>query len=73
MLPSYYFYWSRIDNKHMTESSLDQALMAYMNVPCYYKDLFTHKDINTYIMVKKKIKNVPCEFVTHLICMKNTK
>ena len=38
----------------MTESSLDQALMAYMNVSCYYKDLFTHKDINTYIMVKKK-------------------
>ena len=27
MLPSYYFYWFRIDNKHMTEPWLDQALM----------------------------------------------
>ena len=27
MLPPYYFYWFRIDNKHMTEPWLDQALM----------------------------------------------
>ena len=27
MLPQYYFYWFRIDNKHMTEPWLDQALM----------------------------------------------
>ena len=27
MLPPYYFYWSRIDNKHMTEPWLDQTLM----------------------------------------------
>ena len=35
MLPPYYFYWFRIDNKHMTEPWLDQALMdsAYMSVP----------------------------------------
>ena len=25
MLPSYYFYWFRIDNKHMTEPWLDQG------------------------------------------------
>ena len=35
MLPLYYFYWFRIDNKHMTEPWLDQALMdlSYMSVP----------------------------------------
>ena len=27
MLLPYYFYWFRIDNKHMTEPWLDQALM----------------------------------------------
>ena len=27
MLPLYYFYWFRIDNKYMTEPWLDQALM----------------------------------------------
>ena len=27
MLPPYYFYWLRIDNKHMTEPWLDEALM----------------------------------------------
>ena len=27
MLPPYYFFWFRIDNKHMTEPWLDQALM----------------------------------------------
>ena len=27
MLPPYYFYWLRRDNKHMTEPWLDQALM----------------------------------------------
>ena len=27
MLPPYYLYWFRIDNKHMTEPWLDQALM----------------------------------------------
>ena len=27
MLPPYYFYWFRIDNKHMTEPWLDQVLM----------------------------------------------
>ena len=27
MLPPYYFYWFRIDNKHMTEPWFDQALM----------------------------------------------
>ena len=27
MLPPYYFYWFRIDNKHKTEPWLDQALM----------------------------------------------
>ena len=26
-VPPYYFYWSRIDNKHMTEPWLDQTLM----------------------------------------------
>ena len=33
MLPPYYFYWFRIDNKHVTESWLDQALidLAYMS------------------------------------------
>ena len=27
MLPPYYFFWFRKDNKHMTEPWLDQALM----------------------------------------------
>jgi len=27
MLPQHNFFWSRIDNKHMTEPWLDQALM----------------------------------------------
>ena len=27
MLPPYYFYWFRIDNKHMAEPWMDQALM----------------------------------------------
>ena len=31
MLPSYNFYWFRIDNKHMTEPLLDQALMKSAN------------------------------------------
>ena len=35
MLPPYYLYWFRIDNKHMTEPCLDQALMdlAYRRDP----------------------------------------
>ena len=35
MLPLYYFSWFRIDNKHMTEPWLDQALMdsAYRSEP----------------------------------------
>ena len=31
MLPPYKFYWLRIDNKHMTEPWLDQALMESAN------------------------------------------
>ena len=31
MLQPYYFYWFRIDNKHMTEPWLDQALVDLAN------------------------------------------
>ena len=43
MLPPFYFYWFRIDNKHMTEPWLDQALMestykcvARAGYPCLF-------------------------------------
>ena len=29
MFPPYYFYWFRLDNKHITKPRLDQALMDY--------------------------------------------
>ena len=44
MLPPQYFYWFRIDNKHMTEPWLDQALMD----SAYRSDIFPgHKLIPT--------------------------
>ena len=42
MLPLYYFYWFRKDNKHMTEPWLDQALMdlGYRSVQVKYKNRY---------------------------------
>ena len=36
MLPPYCFYWFRIDNKHMTEPQLDEALMRIYEVTQLY-------------------------------------
>ena len=43
MLPPYYFYWSRLDNKHMTKPWLDQALMnmAYRSAMEYFYTPFS--------------------------------
>ena len=42
MLPPYYFYWFRIDNKHMTKPWLDQALMD----SAYGSDIFRGHKLN---------------------------
>ena len=64
MLPPYYFYWFRIDNKHMTEPWLDQALIdsAYRSV--WKKDL---ENIGFYVYNIQHSDSIKCTVHTALL------
>ena len=57
MLPPYYFYWFRIDNKHMTEPWLDQGLMdlAYRSVIHTWEYCESCIWIDTYLRIQREL------------------
>ena len=73
MLPPYYFYWFRIDNKHMTEPWFDQALWT---CSCRLSGRFTfifsfHGEHFLFVyIVKKKLSNFVKKNVDFLNLMK---